>query len=175
EVLYPGCSIHISPAFVFPYVVFVDQDPAATEFFFDQKALIDLIKQFRKYRRNPYIQFIPQDFTKPLPLRKNQFDLLLSLYTGGVSKACKSHLKTGGYLVTNNHHNDAIEAYHDNELTLIAAIEKKKGKYCSIDIQPDELLRTRQTTTKSKRYLRKTNSGVEYIENEVYYIFQRSW
>ena len=115
EVLYPGCSIHIAPAFVFPYVVFVDQNPTAAAFFSNYDAVLDLVNQHRKYRRNPYIQFISHDFTNTLPVRKKQFDLILALYTGGISKACKPYLKIGGYLLTNNHRNDAVEAHQDDE------------------------------------------------------------
>jgi hypothetical protein len=33
EVLYPGCSIHITPGFYFPHVVFVDRSPSTLSFF----------------------------------------------------------------------------------------------------------------------------------------------
>ncbi len=174
EVLYPGCSIHITPAFFFPYVVFIDQDPAAMTFFSTHELVLDLVRRHRKYRRSPYIRFISQDFTKPLPVPKNQFDLILALYAGGVSKACRSYLKIGGLLLTNNHQNDAVEATQDNELVLIAIVQKRQGKYRLIDKERGESLKIRNQTSQSKRYLRQTDSGVEYIENESYYIFKRT-
>jgi hypothetical protein len=174
EVLYPGCSIHVTPAFFFPHVVFVDYDPAASAFFSDHEAVLDLVKQRRNYKRCPHIQFISQDFTKPLPVRKNQFDLILALYAGGVSNACKSYLKRGGFLLTNNHHNDAVEATRDRELALVAIVQKRQGKYRFLEREPGELLKIRNQYTRTKRYLRQTSSGVEYIENESYYIFERT-
>jgi hypothetical protein len=173
QVLYPGCSVHITPAFFFPHVVFVDQDPAAMAFFSNHALVLDLVKRHRKYRRTPYIQFISQDFTTPLPVPKNQFDLILALYTGGVSKACRSYLKIGGLLITNNHQNDAAEATQDNELALIAIVQKRQGKYRLVK-EPSESLRIKNRASQSKRYLRQTSSGVEYIENESYYIFKRT-
>jgi len=173
EVLYPGCSIHITPAFFFPHVCFVDRNPDAVDFFSNHEIVVDFIKRHRKYRRTPYIQFISLDFTEPLPVPENQFDLLLALFTGGVSKACKSYLKPGGLILTNNHQHDAVEASQDEELILIAIIQKRQGKYQLKDIEPGEHLRINSQTNQSKRYLRQTSSGVEYIESESYYIFRR--
>lgn len=173
EVLYPGCSTHITPAFFFPNVVFVDKDPAAMAFFSNHEIVLDLVKQRRECRISPYIQFIFQDFTKPLPIHKNQFDLLLALYTGGVSKACRSYLKIGGLLLTNNHKNDAVDAHRDNGFVLIAIVQKRQGKYRFVDKEPSDLFRIRNQTNQSKRYLRQIHGGVEYIENESYYIFRR--
>jgi hypothetical protein len=34
DVLYPGCSVHITPSLYFPHVVYVDQSDAAAQFFF---------------------------------------------------------------------------------------------------------------------------------------------
>lgn len=47
EVLYPGCSVHITPAFYFPFVIFVDQDPAALAFFSDRDSILELVKRRR--------------------------------------------------------------------------------------------------------------------------------
>ncbi len=174
EVLYPGCSIHITPAFFFPHVVFVDQDPAATEFFSSHEMVLALVKRHRSYRRAPHIQFISQDFTRPLPVPEDQFDLLLALFAGGVSKACRPYLKMGGLLLTNNHQNDAVEAARDDELALIATIERRQGKYRLVEKESDEILNSSGHAGRSKRYLRKTNGGVEYIENERYYLFKRT-
>lgn len=174
EVLYPGCSVHITPAYYFPHVVFVDQSPTAAEFFSDQETLLELIGRHRRYPRSPYIRFIAQDFTTPLPVARNQYDLLLALFTGGVSQACQGYLKIGGYVLTNNHQNDAIAAARDQELSLVGSIRKSGKQYQFVEREKTEgLLRSRQDHRRSKRYLRQTSSGVEYIENEVYYLFKK--
>ena len=171
EVLYPGCSIHITPAFFFPHVCFVDRNPEAVDFFSNREMLLDLVKRHRKYRRTPYIQFISQDFTEELPVPRDQFDLLLAPFTGGVSIACKPYLKLDGLILTNNHQNDAVEAIQDKELSLIATVQVRQGNYQLRDAEPGEQIKL--ATSQSKRSLRETSSGMEYIEKESYYIFRR--
>lgn len=173
EVLYPGCSIHITPAFFFPHMVFVDQDPSAIAFFADQAQLLEFVHHRRSYRRNPYIQFIAQDYTQPLPVSENQFDLLLALFAGGISKACKSYLKVGGLLLTNDHQGDAAEAANDEELTLTASIENHQGKYRFVEPLPVKFQDFKSPKRHSTQYLRQTSRGFEYIENERYYLFKR--
>ena len=155
EVLYPGCSTHLTPAFFFPHVVFVDRDPAAQTFFSDHAKVLDLVKRRKIYRRSPYVQFVFQDFTQPLPLPLNQFDLLLALFTGGVAKACTVYLKTGGFLLSNNHRQDAFDAAQDNELTLIATIQMLRGIYQVIESGSNEVVKLSKYGQKTKRYLRK--------------------
>ena len=174
EVLYPGCSAHLTPAFSFPHVVFVDQDPEALAFFSDRERVLDLIGRRRKYRRRPYFQFFHQDFTQPLPVYKPAFDLLLALYTGGVSKACSAYLKTGGLLLTNNHQGDALDAAQDDQLELIAVVRKRKGKYRFEARGPGDVTEIKSRSKNVKRYLRNTSDGTEYIENQVYYLFRRT-
>lgn len=170
QVLYPGCSIHLTPAFYFPHVCFVDHSPEAADFFSDRQSLLDTISRQRKYRRTPYIQFIDQDFTEPLPLPAGQFDLLLALFAGGISKACQPYLKQGGLILTNNHHDDALEAAQDKELRWVASIRMHRGRYQLQEAEPGESIKP---ASRTKRYLRQTSSGAEYIENEHYYIFKK--
>jgi hypothetical protein len=173
EVLYPGCSIHLTPAFYFPHVCFVDHSPEAADFYADHEALIDYVRRQRTYRRAPYFQFLSQDFTQPLSLRENQFDLLLALFAGGVSRACKRYLKYGGLILTNNHRGDAIEAANDRELQLIAIVRQRQGKYRLEALEPGMTVKIAGAVGPSNRYLRQTSSGAEYIENERYYLFRK--
>ena len=152
----------------------VDQDPAAMAFFSNHEIILDWVTRQRKYRRTPYIQFIFQDYTHPLPLPQNQFELIFALYAGGVSKACKPYLKVGGLLLTNNHQNDAVEASQEDELALIAVVQIRQGKYQLIDKEPGETLKIRSQASQSKRYPRQTSRGGEYIEDESYYLFKRT-
>ena len=119
EVLYPGCGIHITPAFFFPHLVFVDQSEEAIKFFAKEGEIVQEIQRRKTYRRSPYIQFITQDYTKKLPMRENQFDLLLSLFAGKISENCTAYLKQGGFLLTNNHHGDAVDASKNTALTFL--------------------------------------------------------
>ena len=99
--------------------------------------------------------------------------MLLALYTGGVSKACKAYLKVGGVLLTNNHQNDAVEAAQDDELSLIAIVRMRGGKYQYVDAKPRQYLSSRSQESRPKRYLKRISNGVKYVEDESYYIFKR--
>ena len=172
EVLYPGCAVHVTPAYFFPHVVFVDQDSEASKFFSNQEAILAWVNRHKKYQRSSYIRFINQDFTKPLPVRQGEFDLLLALYTGGVSKVCTAYLKVGGVFLTNNHQNDAVEAAQDDELSLIAIVRMRGGKYRYVDAKPGQYL-SKSQESRPKRYLKRISNGVKYVEDESYYIFKR--
>ena len=113
-------------------------------------------------------------FTKPLPVRENRFDLVLSLYTGRVAKACGSYIRWGGLLLTDNHHHDATDAFEDDTLSFVGSIKNHKGKYYLSEKEPGQPLETNRKRKRPKRYLRRTSSGYEYIEDECYYLFQRT-
>ena len=173
EVLYPGCSIHITPAFYFPHVIFVDKSPEAVKFFANQKSVYELIARRRAYKRKPYFRFIAQDFTQPLQTPEKQFDLVMAIFTGGVTRACKRYLKTGGLLLTNNHQNDALEAAQESDLSLIADIQFRRGRYQLTENNSSSPIKINSQRSLTKNYLRQTSNGVEYIENEIYYLFKR--
>ncbi len=173
EVLYPGCSFHITPGFYFPHVVFVDRSPSAISFFARRADILDFIMRSRNYKRTPYFQFIAQDFTRPLPVLENQFDLVLALFTGGVSKACKAYLKIGGLLLSNNHQNDAAQAAQDKDLELIAMVRFQRGKYRVVDPEPGESMKVQDQAFQSRRSLRQTTRGIKYVDHECYYLFRR--
>jgi hypothetical protein len=79
QALYPGCFVHITPSLFFPHVVYVDRHPDAQTFFADLEGVSLFISRNKHYRRLAYIRFIAQDFTAPLPLPKDSFDLLISI------------------------------------------------------------------------------------------------
>jgi len=62
-VLYPGCSIHITPSFYFQHVVYVDISNVAKEFFNDIHNILDYINSNKKYKQSAYVQFIHGDYT----------------------------------------------------------------------------------------------------------------
>ncbi len=173
EVLYPGCAVHLTPAFYFPYVVFVDQDAAAQAFFAEHEGIRALVMRRRTYRRSPFVQFIFQDFTQPLPLPPNQFDLLLGLFVRGVARACLPHLRLSGLYLSNNHQGDAEEALQDERLSLLAVLQRRQGKYRAVEYDPARPFQVSRGASRAKRYLRNTGHGVEYLEQENYYLFKR--
>lgn len=128
-VLYPGSSVHVTPSFFFPHVVYVDSSDTSAAFFADRDAVLAFIAGRKHYQRSVYISFLAQDYTQPLPLREGSFDLLLSLYAAGVGRSCTKYLKPGGLLLSNDHYGDARDALADPRLALIAAIKRRGRAY----------------------------------------------
>lgn len=161
EVLYPGSSIHVTPSFVFPHVVYVDKSAQAKRFFAAHEEVRDFVTRNKKYKRKPFIQFLHQDYSESLPLQTESFDLLLSLFTGNIAQVCAPYLRTGGLLLTNQR--KRIEP----GFKLTAAIRFQSGKYRFLetgDIPPAE---------PGRKYLRRSARGLEYVETETYFVFQK--
>jgi hypothetical protein len=171
SVLYPGCSIHIAPSFVFPHVVYVDRSPETIQFFSDTAAVQEYINRHKTYNRSAYFRFIAQDYTLPLLLKEQSFDLLLALFAGDISSACKSYLKPGGLLLTNNLQGDARQADVDPDFQLMAVVQYRKKRYKLDNNHPRAVLEAR---AKTKRYLKQTTCGVQYSEAEDYFVFQKN-
>lgn len=172
DVLYPGCSVHITPSLYFPHVVYVDQSEAAAQFFADQKSLLEFVNRTKHYKSSAYIRFLRQDYSQPLPLPEGTFDLLLSLFAGGIAQSCARYLKIGGLLLIDNHQGEAVHAGRNPALRLKAVVRFQKGSY---SIREEGLnAGTISIPKRNSRYLRQAARGVEYIENETYYVFERS-
>lgn len=161
EVLYPGSSVHVTPSFVFPHVVYVDKSAEAKRFFAAHEKVLDFVTRNREYKRKPFIQFLYQDYSESLPLRAESFDLLLSLFAGNITEFCATYLRMGGLLLTNRHE-EAVSNFK-----LIAVIRCEGGKYQIVseaDIPAKEAV---------KRYLRQSHRGLEYAENTSYLILEK--
>ncbi|WP_147534425.1 hypothetical protein [Bacillus marasmi] len=175
-VLYPGCNIHVTPAFYFQHVVFVDIADNAIQFFSDQTDVQQFINSHKKYKQSSYIRFINQDYTTQLPLIDNEYDLLISLFAGGISKACGRYIINGGYLLTNNHHNDAHDAITSGQFKLIAIIHKKQKKYEISEANLEKHITQIEKNLQSKQQLCKNNpaGGIQYKQNETFYLFTKT-
>lgn len=126
--LYYQYFVHITPSFFIENMVYVDTDRRTARFFGDP-AVIDFIENRKSYKVPPSISFLQADFTKPLPLSDNSFDILISLYAGFISQHCKQKLKTGGILVANNSHGDSSIAFSDQDFELLSVIKRKGKKF----------------------------------------------
>lgn len=171
DVMYPGCSVHITPSLYFPHMVYVDQSEAAAQFFENERSLSQFVSHNKHYTQSAYIRFIQQDYAIPLPLLDGTFDLLLSLFAGGVARVCTRYLRVGGLLLTNNHQGDAWDAIHDHNLKLKAIVRFQRGKYVIVEDALDE--RKIPAQKMNSKYLKQVNQGLEYVENELYYVFER--
>ena len=172
-VLYPGCSIHITPSFYFQHVVYVDISETAKEFFNDTQNVVDYINGNKKYKQSAYIQFIHGDYTKQLPVRNENYDLLIALYAGEITKSCKKYVRAGGIILTNNHHNDTEELTKDSSITLDGLVFKRGKKYViekEINADLKGLLKKYGNT---KKDMKKTNNGLEYSDNQCYFVLKK--
>lgn len=139
-VLYPGCFVHITPSFFFQDVVYVDRNDLARGFFANRDGVLSKIGSRQKYQQRPQVRFVSQDYTQPIPVLEESFDLLLALYAGGISRTCGKYLKVGGLLVTNDHHGDAAEAATEETLELIAVVNEAQGTFTLDDQSLDTYL-----------------------------------
>lgn len=171
--LYPGCSIHITPSFYFQHVIYVDISETAKKFFDDNQNILSIINGNKKYKQSAYIQFIHGDYTKELPLRENNYDLLLSIYAGGITKYCNKYIKPGGIIVSNNHQNDAKEALKDSSLKLEALIRRKGDKYHIENDTGEKILRVLQEHGMPLKNMKKSSNGLNYVDNEYYFVFKK--
>jgi len=172
ETLYPGSSVHITPSFYFPHVVYLDRSQTAVDFFADETAVLAYINRKKTYKRSAYIRFIAQDYAEDLPLPEGSFDLLLALFAPNVVQTCQHYLKKGGLLVSNNFQDEALTAAARPEFELIAVIRYQKKVYVLVQEEPEKWLRTTKNA-KTKRYLKQASSGFAYVEAEDYFVFKK--
>ncbi|OJF76816.1 MAG: hypothetical protein BKP49_04415 [Treponema sp. CETP13] len=133
KVLYPGSFTHIAPSFYFQEVVYLDTDKRCKSFFSNSET-IEFVKKNKKYTGIPSIQFHETDFTKEIDETPEYFDLLISQYSGFISKYCTKYLKKDGILLANDSHGDATYAYVSGDYELIAVItDDMKIEYDNLD------------------------------------------
>lgn len=170
-VLYPGCSVHITPSLYFSHVVYVDQSEAAANFFADERFIAEFVSRSKHYEQSAYVRFIQQDYSTPLPLAEGSFDFLFALFAGGIARCCVSYLKVGGFLLTNNHQGDAIDASKRGDLKLTAKIRFQKEGYVisEYDLNEDDIPAQKM----DNKFLKQGSQGMAYVEKETYYMFQR--
>lgn len=168
-VLYPGCFIHVTPSFFFPHVVYVDVNDKAQELLADTDAVLDFVNSHKRYKKSVFVRFIAQDFTTPLPVKDSSFDLLIALYAGGITQACKRYLRIGGLLLTNDHHDDAGAAMRDGELALVAVMTRKEDAYQIVDHDLDQYFVPKKPSS-VKSHLSPTE---RYTRRAEYYVFRR--
>jgi len=174
-VLYPGCSIHITPSFYFQHVVYVDISEESREFFRDTQNIVNFVNCNKKYKQSAYIEFIDNDYTKQLPVRENNYDLLLAIYAAGIAKACKNYIKPGGIIVSNNHHGDAEEVLEDKTVTLEALIRKKGDKYQVEEATNEKMYKTLKEYSIPLKNMKRSSKGMEYVDKDCYFVLRKAY
>ena len=173
RVLYAGSFVHITPSFVFPEVVYVDNDKGAKKFFGESR-FRDFVAERKSYPQDPKITFHFADYRSDFDEREESFDLLISQYAGFVGQYCKRYLKIGGLLLANNSHGDAGVAALDEDYQLIAVVNVSSGKYRISENKLEEYFVPKSGKIEiSKEHLIKLHRGIGYKKSASAYIFRR--
>ena len=170
--LYPGSYVDLSPSAAIASVTYVDTDRRAARFF----AQPDLVAADLAGRCRPgageEVTFLAADYTLPLPLTAERFDLLISLYAGPVWEHCRQHVAEGGLLVANTSHGDASLAALDPDLRLEAAVLYRDGRY-QLDAEGlDRYLVPKNAQASDSESIRRSGRGIAYTRSAFAYVFR---
>jgi hypothetical protein len=173
RVLYAGSFVHVAPSFVFPDVVYVDNDNGAKKFFGNSNFRKYVVRR-KSYPQDPKIIYHFVDYRNGLEEEDKSFDLLISQYAGFVGQYCKRYLKKGGLLLANNSHGDAGVAALDEDYELIAVALVLNGKYrISENKLEDYFVPKSEKANVTKEYLIELQRGIGYEKSASAYIFRR--
>lgn len=170
--LYPGSFVQISPSFVIPHVVYVDNDRRIPAFFEDEQ-LGAYVETRKEYSEQPEIKFHHQSYEKEIDEPLESFDLLISQYAGFISQACCKYLKLGGVLLANDSHGDAAMANLDPRFRLIGVINRKGEMFTIKETGLDAYLTTRRPVEITQETLRARGRGFGYTNPASSYVFHR--
>jgi hypothetical protein len=169
--LYPGCFVHVTPAFVMPDATFIDTDKRARSFFEDPHTF-SFVEESKRYREHARLQFLWRDYTDELPI-STRYDLLISQYGGFVSESCKRYLRRGGLLVANDSHGDASLASIDKDFRLIAVIQRRGEHFSFSTTRLDEYFVPSKHVDVTRQLLYAKKRGIEYKRSASDYVFEK--
>jgi len=170
--LYPGSFVHIAPSFVIPHMVYVDMDKRCDSFFRSEKTRIFIDKN-KEYEMPASYRFHEADFSEGFPERKESFDILLSLYSGFISKCCGEYLKAGKILLTNNSHGDAPLAFLDERYYLIGVVKRNGSRFSYSEKDLDSYFIPKGNKALDKETIEKTMQGPAYTKTAYAYVFKK--
>lgn len=110
KVLYPASYIHLAPSYVFSDVTYVDVYPNIDDFF-QQEDVIKYINLHKYYKESCHMKFFNDSFVNFDGL----YDLVISSNINSVAIDCKKNIRKDGYLLVNNGHSDADNAFLDKD------------------------------------------------------------
>jgi len=170
--LYAGSFVHITPSFIFPDVVYVDNDKQAQQFF-GKPEVFTFIAERKIYPQKSKVTFHFADYRNGFDEPFETFDLLISQYAGFVGQHCKPYLKTGGYLLANNSHGDAGMAAIDEDYRLKAVLSVRNGKYRISETNLDGYFIPKSQIQITRDHLEKLQKGIGYKKSAGVYLFQK--
>lgn len=170
--LYPGSFVHVTPSFVIPTVVYSDSDKRAAGFF-AAPDLLDLVRTSREYGGEPTIRFHAGDFESAIDEPEGSFDLLISQYSGFVSRAAKRFVRLGGYLVANNSHGDASMAALDPAWRLVAVYRRRAERFTFSDADLKTYMVPKRGEPPTATELEASMRGPAFTRTVAGYVFER--
>ena len=170
--LYPGSYIDITPSFFYRKTVYIDNFKKTNKFF-TKRDLMNLILKYKKYEGEPILKFYFRDYTKNIEELDKNFDLLISLYAGFVSKYCKNYLKKEGLLLVNNSHGDASMADLDKAFSLYSVIYRSNRKFYLSQKNLEQYFVPKKELEISMEYLEKKMKGIGYKKTASFYLFKK--
>jgi hypothetical protein len=165
--LYPGSHIDISPSFVIPNMIYIDNFKGSIKFFEKNEEIIKYVDDNKHYQEECKIEFYGNDYRAHLDIK--QVDLIISQYAGFVGQATKKYLKKGGILLANDSHGDATLAHLDEDFELIAIINRK-GLLSTVELQKYFKFSRERLIDEVK--VRQTMKGPKYQYQAPNYIFR---
>lgn len=171
--LYPGCYLDLSPSTAIPSVTYVDTDRRAARYFADPDRVAAEVSADATTAA-PVVRFLHADYTGDLPLADASFDLLISLYAGPVWEHCRRCLRPGGLLLANTSHGDASLAALDPELSLVAAVLHRAGRYRLDTDGLDRYLVPKNPAAADPERIRHSGRGIAYTRSAFAYVFRRA-
>lgn len=172
-VLYPGSWCDVAASFVWPSVTYVDTDRRAAQFFADADGVREIIAAVAGAPADPDVRFLHADYTEPLALDAESFDLLVSLYAGPVSRHCTSYLRVGGALLVNPSHGDAALASIDPRYELSGVVVSRAADYRVTTADLDRYLVPKKPVEITPELIERTGRGIAYTKPAFAYLFRR--
>lgn len=173
KVLYPGSYVDVAPSFVWPSVTYVDVDRRAKQFFDDREGVQEIVANRAPAAAGREFRFIQADYTEPLDLPEEGFDLLISLYAGFVSEHCTRYLRRGGTLLVNPSHGDAAMASIDNRYELCGVVISRNDGYAIGTDDLNSYLTPKKPVEITPELLHQRGRGIGYTRSAFAYQFTR--
>ncbi len=171
--LYPGSWCDVAASFVWPSVTYVDADRRAARFFDDTDGVREIVAAQGVSAIDPRLRFLHADYTDPLPLKAESFDLLVSLSAGPVSRHCTGYLRVGGVLLANPSHGDVALASIDPRYELAGIIRSRDGGYRYASGELESYLVPKTPVEDIAELVERTGRGIAYTRSAYAYLFRR--
>ena len=171
--LYPGSWCDVAASFVWPSVTYVDADRRAARFFDDTDGVREIVAAQGDSATDPELRFLHADYTDPLPLEAESFDLLVSLFAGPVSRHCTGYLRVGGVLLANPSHGDVALASIDPRYELTGIIRSRDGGYAYASRELESYLVPKIPVEDIAELVARTGRGIAYTRSAYAYLFSR--